>query len=77
MTTSHQTSTGVLDVAQALIAYAQGNHVSLLVIGAATHGLSLQRLVGTVPTRVAMAAPCSVLLVKQSAPFEQLATDMD
>ncbi len=76
----HQASFHVIeasDVAQALIAYAQGNHVSLLVIGAATHGLSLQRLVGTVPTRVAMAAPCSVLLVKQSAPFEQLATDMD
>ncbi|MFD0668687.1 serine/threonine protein kinase [Ramlibacter sp. MAHUQ-53] len=71
----HQVSYHVLeasDVAQALIAYAEGNHVSLLVIGAATHGLSLQRLVATVPTRVAMAAPCSVLLVKQDAPFARL-----
>lgn len=75
----HQVSFHVIeasDVAQALIAYAQGNHVSLLVIGAATHGLSLQRLIATVPTRVAMAAPCSVLLVKQGAPFEQLAADL-
>jgi nucleotide-binding universal stress UspA family protein len=75
----HQASFHVIeasDVAQALIAYAQGNHVSLLVIGAATHGLSLQRLVATVPTRVAMAAPCSVLLVKQGTPFEQLADDL-
>ncbi len=75
----HQASFHVIeasDVAQALIAYAQGNHVSLLVIGAATHGLSLQRLVATVPTRVAMAAPCSVLLVKQGTPFDQLADDL-
>jgi len=59
-------------VAQALIAYAEGNHVSLLVIGAATHGLALQRVIATVPARVAMAAPCSVLLVKQDAPFARL-----
>ena len=32
----------------------------------------LQRLVATVPIRVAMEAPCSVMLVKQSLPFEQL-----
>ena len=75
----HQASFHVIeaaDVAQALITYAKGNHVSLMVIGAATHGLSMQRVVATVPTRVAMAAPCSVLLVKQDAPFEQLAPDM-
>lgn len=72
----HQASFHVIeasDVAQALIAYARGNHVSLLVLGSATHGLPLQRLVATVPTRVAMAAPCSVLLVKQDAPFDRLA----
>ncbi len=61
------------DVAQALIDFARGNHVTLLVLGAATHGLALQRLVPTVPARVAMAAPCSVMLVKQSLPFERLA----
>jgi len=75
----HQASFHVIDssdVAQALVTYAQGNQVSLLVIGAATHGVSLQRLVATVPTRVAMAAPCSVLLVKQGAPFEHLAPDL-
>ncbi len=27
------------DVAQALLRYAQGNHVSMIVMGAATHGL--------------------------------------
>ena len=71
----HQVAFHVLessDVAQALIAYAQGNQVSLMVMGAATHGLHLQRFVATVPTRVAMAAPCSVLLVKQALPFERL-----
>lgn len=72
----HQASFHVIesgDVAQALIAYATGNHVSLLVMGAATHGIPLQRLVPTVPAKVAMAAPCSVLLVKQAMPFESLA----
>jgi hypothetical protein len=44
-----------------------------MVLGAATHGRMLQRLVATVPLRVAMEAPCSVLLVKQSLPFERLA----
>ncbi len=71
----HQVAFHVLeasDVAQALIAYAQGNQVSLMVLGAATHGLHLQRFVATVPTKVAMAAPCSVLLVKQALPFERL-----
>ena len=71
----HQAAFHVLeasDVAQALIAYAEGNQVSLMVLGAATHGLHLQRFVATVPTKVAMAAPCSVLLVKQALPFERL-----
>lgn len=71
----HQTSYHVLesnDVAQALVRYAQGNHVSMIVLGAATHGLQMQRLVATIPIRVAMDAPCSVILVKQQLPFEQL-----
>jgi len=61
------------DVAQALLRYAQGNHVSMIVMGAATHGLQMQRLLATVPVRVAMAAPCTVVLVKQALPFDQLA----
>ncbi|MBC5763255.1 serine/threonine protein kinase [Ramlibacter albus] len=71
----HQVSFHVLesgDVAAALLAYAEGNNVSLLVLGSATHGLAMQRLVATVPVKVAMHAPCSVLLVKQAAPFAQL-----
>ena len=72
---SHQTSCHVLesgDVAQALIDYASGNHVSVIVMGAATHGLRTQRLVATIPIKVAMEAPCTVILVKQALPFEQL-----
>lgn len=71
----HQTSYHVLesgDVAQALVRYAQGNHVSMIVMGAATHGLQMQRLVATVPIKVAMEAPCTVVLVKQQLPFEML-----
>ena len=71
----HQTSYHVLesgDVAQALVHYAQGNRVSLIVMGAATHGLMTQRLVATVPIKVAMDAPCTVILVKQALPFELL-----
>lgn len=72
-----QTSFHVLeagDVAQALLDYAKGNHVSLIVIGAATHGLKTQRFVATVPIKVAMDAPCTVILVKQALPFELLAS---
>jgi serine/threonine protein kinase len=61
------------DAAAALLQYARGNAVDLMILGAATHGLKLQRLVATVPVRVALEAPCSVLLVKQGLPFEQLA----
>lgn len=71
----HQTSYHVLesnDVAQALVRYAEGNHVSMIVMGAATHGLQIQRFVATVPIKVAMDAPCTVILVKQQTPFEQL-----
>jgi eukaryotic-like serine/threonine-protein kinase len=71
-----QTSCHVLesgDVAQALVSYAVGNHVSVIVMGAATHGLVTQRFVATVPIKVAMAAPCTVILVKNRLPFERLA----
>jgi nucleotide-binding universal stress UspA family protein len=71
----HQTSFHVLeasDVAQALVRYAEGNHVTMIVMGAATHGLQLQRFVATVPIKVAMSAPCTVILVKQQLPFEIL-----
>jgi nucleotide-binding universal stress UspA family protein len=60
------------DVAGALLAYAETNHVSLIVLGAATHGLALRRWIPTVPARVAAEAPCSVLLVKDAPPFDLL-----
>ena len=71
----HQTSFHVLesgDVAQALINYAVGNQVGVIVMGAATHGLMTQRFLATVPIKVAMDAPCTVILVKQALPFERL-----
>jgi serine/threonine protein kinase len=72
---NHQTSYHVLesgDVAQALVRYAEGNDVSMIVMGAATHGVQMQRFVATVPIKVAMDAPCTVILVKQSLPFDAL-----
>ncbi len=36
-------------------------------------GLQMQRLVATVPMKVVMEAPCTVILVKPNLPFEQLA----
>ena len=65
------------DVAQALVNYAVGNEVSVIVMGAATHGLKIQRFVATVPIKVAMEAPCTVILVKQTMPFELLAEQAD
>jgi serine/threonine protein kinase len=70
-----QTSFHVLesgDVADALLKYAHGNQVNMIIMGAATHGLQMQRLVATVPIKVAMDAPCTVVLVKQRLPFELL-----
>ena len=61
------------DVAQALVRYAVSNHVSIMIVGAATHGLQTQRFFATVPMRVARDAPCTVILVKQALPFAQLA----
>lgn len=75
----HQVSFHVLesgDVAQALLRYAEGNNVSLIIMGAATHGLSMQRFVATVPIKVAMRAPCTVILVKEPLPFAQLADEL-
>lgn len=74
--TGHQASFHVIeadDVAHALLRYAQTNQVHLIIMGAATHGLSLQHIVATVPMRVAMRAPCTVMLVKQGLPFGPLA----
>lgn len=71
----HQTSYHVLesgDVAQALVNYAAGNRVSVIVMGAATHGLKIQRFVATVPIKVTMDAPCTVIIVKQALPFQLL-----
>jgi eukaryotic-like serine/threonine-protein kinase len=76
----HQVSFHVLqsdDVAGALLAYAQTNQVSLIVMGAATHGLALRRWIPTVPARVASEAPCSVLLVKDALPFPLLRQAME
>jgi hypothetical protein len=46
-------------------------------MGAATHGLQLQRFVATVPIKVAMRAPCTVMLVKQDKPFVELGKAAD
>ena len=43
-------------------------------VGAATHGLQMQRFVATVPIKVAMDAPCTVILVKQTLPFSAFET---
>lgn len=63
------------DVADALLTYAKGNQVTMIIMGAATHGLQMQRLIATVPIRVAMDAPCTVVLVKQGLPFEMLGAE--
>jgi nucleotide-binding universal stress UspA family protein len=44
----------------------------MIVMGAATHGVQMQRVIAPVPIKVAMEAPCTVVLVKQTLPFEQL-----
>lgn len=75
----NQTSFHVLeasDVAHALLDYARGNHVTVIVMGAATHGLKTQHFVATVPVKVAMEAPCTLILVKQSLPFARLGGEL-
>ena len=57
------------DVADALLRYANANHVTVIVMGAATHGLQMQRLIATVPIKVAMSARCTVMMVKAALPF--------
>jgi nucleotide-binding universal stress UspA family protein len=52
------------DIAQTILNYAEANHVNLIIMGAATHGLQIQRFIATVPIKVAMHAPCTVMLVK-------------
>lgn len=72
----HQVSYHVLessDVADAILKYAENNHVNMIIMGAATHGLQMQRFVATVPIKVAMYAPCTIILVKQTLPFSELA----
>jgi serine/threonine protein kinase len=72
----HRASFHVLesgDVADALLSYAQANEVSMIIMGAATHGLQMQRWVATIPIKVAMEAPCTVMLVKGELPFAELA----
>jgi serine/threonine protein kinase len=76
----HQASFHVLesgDVAEVLLRYAETNNVNMIIMGAATHGLQMQRFVATVPIKVAMQAPCTVILVKQSLPFQALASPVD
>ena len=71
----HQVSYHVLedgDPADAIVRYAETNRVGMIVMGAATHGLQLQRFVATVPIKVAMRAPCTVILVQQTMPFAEL-----
>ena len=71
----HQVSYHVLedgDPADAIVRYAETNRVGMIVMGAATHGLQLQGFVATVPIKVAMRAPWTVILVKQTMPFAEL-----
>lgn len=63
------------DVAGALLQYAEQNKVTLIILGAATQGLRVQRFVATIPIRVAMYAPCTVTLVREDIPFQKLAQD--
>jgi serine/threonine protein kinase len=72
----HQASFHLLeasDVADALLQYAKANQVSMIILGVATHGLQMQRWMATVPIKVAMHAPCTVMLVKGELPFAELA----
>ena len=55
-------------MAGAIVRYAKRNTVSIIVMGAATHGLKFQPIVPTIPVKVAMQAPCTVLLVKEDLP---------
>ena len=65
--THHLASYHVLestDVANTLVQYAKANHVSTIILGAASHGILLQNFVTTIPIKVAMHAPCTTILVR-------------
>jgi len=51
-------------VASTLVRYAESNHVNTIVLGIGNPGNQVQRWVNSVAVRVAMLAPCSVMLVK-------------
>jgi nucleotide-binding universal stress UspA family protein len=55
------------DPAGAIVEYARTNHVDHIVIGAPPSDLPLKAIVGTVATKVATAAPCTVTLVRPRA----------
>ena len=66
---AYQTSCHVLaapDVATALLDWAQLNRVSLIVLGASEPGLSPEASMASVPGRVMLQAPCSVMLVRRT-----------
>lgn len=52
------------DPAAALLEYARANHVDHIVIGGPPPGLPLKGLLGTVSTKVAVEAPCTVTVVR-------------
>jgi eukaryotic-like serine/threonine-protein kinase len=52
------------DPAAALVDYARLNHVDHVVIGAPPPDVPFQRLLGTIPTKVALRAPCTVSVVR-------------
>jgi nucleotide-binding universal stress UspA family protein len=56
------------DPAAALLEYARVNGVDHIVIGAPPPGLPLKGVLGTVATKVALEAPCTVTLVRPRAP---------
>lgn len=52
------------DAAAALVDYARANHVDHVILGAPPPDLPFQGLLGTLPTRVALEAPCTVSIVR-------------
>jgi serine/threonine protein kinase len=69
---NHQVTFHVLEasnIARALLLYADSNHVNMIITGAATHGIKFQRVSIPIPIKIAMYAPCTVILVKQDLPF--------
>ena len=52
------------DPAAAIVDYARVNHVDHVVIGAPPPDLPFKGLLGTIPTKVALEAPCTVSIVR-------------